>query len=416
VETLGIRVETGGAQLHRVRFALVTVQVALSVVLLGGAGLMLRTLVNLQRVDLGFAAEDVVTARLALPFFAYRDPERRLQFFDRLVSGVAAEPGVLAAGAVTRLPFADADGQDWSGPFGLSAGDVADWEHERVEYRAVVPGYLDAMRARLRQGRTLEPADNRDDAPLVVLVDDVFAARVWPDDDAVGQPILIGALNPSGTGSEPRWAEVVGVVDHLRQDQLMGERRGTIFVPYHAFRWFEVSIAVRSSLSVDNVAGAIRVHAAAIDPDVPMASVRPMSDYVRDTLAPTRFILAMLVVFAAMAIVLAAVGLYGVIAYLARTRTMELGIRLAFGASPRSVARSVMLQGIRPALVGTILGVPAAVAASRLIAHLLYGVAPSDVPTYLVIVTVILGVATVASIEPAWRTTQIDPVVTLRGD
>ncbi|HMB52836.1 MAG TPA: ABC transporter permease [Thermoanaerobaculia bacterium] len=397
---------SGGGRL-RLRSVLVVAEVALSLVLLAGAGLMLRSFVSLSHVDPGYRAEGVVTYKLNLPFLSYRDADQRLDLFARLDERVGELPGVESAGAVFPLPLA---GRLWTGPWGLPGEAQEEWSKNEANFRATRPGFFEAMGAHLLAGRTLERADVEDRREVVV-IDDRLAAKAFRDQPAVGSRI---ALDLFGEAHE---MEVVGVVAHMRHDSLAVEGRETIYLPHHYFPWSHMYMTVRTAgVPPESVLPGIRREVAALDPGLPVYGERPMVDYVEEALAPTRFVFLLLALFAGVAVLLAAVGLFGVISFAVRQRTREIGIRLALGAPAASILRLVMGRGLLLIGLGVAFGIAAALALTRVLASQLHGVSWSDPATYAAIALLLVAVALAASWLPARRAMEVDPMESLRSE
>jgi putative ABC transport system permease protein len=406
--------DAGSARRNKVRTALVVVEVALSLVLLIGAGLMLRSFTKLQQVDPGFDTKNVLTLKVPLPFFKYRGPEERVSFFERLRERIETLPGVESVGGVTPLPLSGGD-QYWVQPYGRDNATEEEWAANRADYRAVVPGYTEALGIELRSGRTLVDADNQEGALGVVVIDERLAELTWPDDDPVGKGMQIVRFDFETMQMQRVPVQVVGVVRRVRSESLTGDGRGAIYYPYRVFPWWPMSVAVRGSADPSSLTTAIRREVAALDADVPIADVRLMGDYVDEAMAPTRFTLTLVGVFAALALLLSSVGLYGVISYSLRQRFQEFGVRIAFGAGSQNIVRMVVSHGLFLALSGVALGLVAALALTRTASSLLFGVSPMDPVTFAGIPVLLVGVTTIASYIPARRATRIDPVNALRG-
>jgi putative ABC transport system permease protein len=406
--------DAGGARSNKVRTALVVVEVALSLVLLIGAGLMLRSFTKLQEVHPGFETDDVLTLKVPLPFFKYNQPDGRVSFFERLRQRLEALPGVEAVGGATPLPLGGGD-QYWVQPYGRDNATEEEWASNRADYRAVVPGYTEAMGIQLRAGRTLVEADNQAGALPVVVVDEKLAALTWPDEDPVGKAMQIVRFDFEDMKMQRVPVQVVGVVRHVRSESLRSDGRGAIYYPYRFFPWWPMSLAVKAASDPSALTSAIRQEVSALDGDVPIADVRLMEEYVDDATAPTRFTLTLVSVFAGLALVLSAVGLYGVISYSLRQRFQEFGVRMAFGAGSRNIVRMVLSHGLVLALSGVVLGLVTALALTRTASSLLFGVSPMDPVTFAGIPVLLVGVTALASYIPARRATRIDPVNALRG-
>ena len=402
---------SGGAR-QRFRNGLVIVEMALAVVLLTGAGLMLRTLWSLQRVDLGFDASNVLTLRLSLPQASYRTPEEVVGFYQRLLERVRSTPGVRTAGAVRALPLASTIGD-----FGLriegyvpppGTGAKGDWE-------IATDGYLEALGERLVRGRTIAPSDTTD-GMLVALVNEEMARRYWAGRDPLGGRMKIG-----GSAERP-WVTVVGIVADVRHNGITGVVKEKFYVPHT--QWHRsignpiraMNLVVKTSGDPLSLIAPIKQQIRELDPALPIADVRTMADVVGATLSTPRFTGVLLGVFAGLALALSAIGIYGVLSYVVSRRTREIGIRLAIGASRGQVLRMVLRNGLILSLTGIALGIAAAALTTRLMGTLLHGVTPGDPATFAAVGIGLSGVAALASLIPAWRATRVDPVVALKTE
>jgi putative ABC transport system permease protein len=402
-----------GPRRNRLRGTLVIGEMALSLVLLIGAGLLLRSFVMLSKVEPGFSSERVLTANFSLPFFSYREWDKRTGFFRELTERMAAIPGIESVGGVTPLPLS---GEARTGHFTLDESDVEQWTRNEADYRPIMPGYFETMQTSMLSGRRFSAADNQTGAPSVAIVDETFAAQVWPDDDPIGQRLVIQVPNRTQTGAQTAWAEVVGVVQHVRHTDLSQDSRPTLYLPYETDGWFELSLVAKTSVEPLSVVDAIRREVQAIDADLPMFAVRTMDDYVADAMAPTRFALVLIAVFAGVAMVLASVGLYGVISYIVRQRTREIGVRIAFGAEGRNIMRLLLGKGLALAAAGVGIGLVAAYGLTRVMENMLFGVSASDPTTFAGIATLLVAVAALACYVPARRAMRVDPMMALREE
>ncbi len=408
-ESLRDRGASGDAgRVRTLRSGVVVGEVALCLVLLIGAGLMVRSFASLQDVDPGFRPEGVLTFSLTLPQPRYPLPADRARMNRQLLERLGSIPGVEAVGAALPLPLS---GQAMNGRYGPEEALAEPERFRQADYRAVLPGYFRAMGTRLLEGRTFTAADEADSAAVVV-VDEVLAERMWPGESAVGKRFVVRVTTP-----EPQWVEVVGVVEHQRHASLAEEGRETIFYPDRFVGSFgQLTWTLRSSGPPLSVLEAARREVHALDPRIPLADVRPMENYVREAMAPTRFTLILIGAFGAVALILASVGLYGVLAYTVRQRTAEFGVRMAFGAGSRSILGMVVRRGMALTAVGVGVGVLAAMGLTRLMSGLLVGVAPTDPLTYLGISLLFLAVAAGACLLPALRATRVDPATALREE
>jgi putative ABC transport system permease protein len=396
---------------HGVRRGLVVVQLAGSVVLVIAAGLLVRTLVALNAIDLGFETRRVLTAGIQLPASDYQTPASVVDFYRRLTAALEAQPGVAAAGAVRVLPLARTIG-DWS--ITLEGRPTGPNENPNGDYQAVTPGYFAAMGTRLLRGRFLSEAD-RADAPPVVVVNDTMAARYWPGQDALGRRFQMG-----GTGSRLPLMTIVGIVGTSRHNAVVEEPRAEMYLPYAQTPVTvggparAMSLVIRTDTDPLALATTLRREVRAIDANLPIADVQTMETVAAAALAGPRFAALLLGLFAALALTLAAIGTYATISLLVSERAQEIGIRIALGAEAGAILRWILGEGLALAGVGIAIGMAGALAATRMLAALLYGVSPLDPLTFTLVPAVLALVAALASLTPARRAAAVDPVTTLR--
>ena len=397
---------TGGKFL---RNAVVVVEVALAFVLLVGSGLMIRSALALLRTDPGYDASGVLTFVAAPPGGpAFAQPEQRQAFMRGLRDRFAALPGVTAVSAAFPAPL---DGRLGNARYGTEEAAADPSKFQQADVHIVLPGYFETLRTRLIAGRTFTEDD---DAPTraVVVIDDLLAAKAFGGKPAIGERLFIRAR-----GNQPEWVQIIGVVAHQRSSSLATPGREALFL---ADGYFGYGAATRWLLRTRGdplaVAGAVRREVAAFAPGVPVAELQPMEDFLQAARAPTQFALLLIGVFGAIAVVLAAVGLYGVLSTAVRQRTAEIGVRMTFGAEAAGIFRLIVGQGLRLSGVGILVGLGAAVAATRVMASLLVGVKPTDPPTFGAIAVLFLGVAAAASWLPARRAARLDPAVALREE
>ncbi len=391
---------------HALRDALVTCEVALSVVLVIGAGLLLRSLNRLERVDPGFAAERVLTFRLQLPPARYTDAPARARAIERLEQQLKAAPAIAAAGATTTLALG---GYTWTGDATVEGRPAADYERE-LRHESVTAGYFGAMGISLLHGRLFDPFDTAD-RPPVTIVNETLARKYFRDANPVGRRLKFGRPADSAP-----WVTVVGVVADARQDGLGTPVRPEVYDPFTTRPMAGVVFAVRTTGIPDAVTADVRTVVAGFDRDLVVTDVKTMVDVVRDSVGDERFRASLAGAFAATALVLAALGLYGVLAYFVTQRTTEIGIRLALGATPSSVFWMVAREAVRPVVPGAVAGLAVAYAASGLIGSLLFGIERLDRPTYLAAGALIGVIAAVAAALPAARAVSVDPIASLRHD
>jgi putative ABC transport system permease protein len=403
---------TAGAARQRVRSALVVSEVVLAVVLVIGAGLMGRSLSALGRVPLGFDPDGVTTMRLAIPQTRYDTPEKVVGFYRQLVERVRALPGIEAAGVVRALPLATTIG-DW----GLDVDGYVEspGRNAKGDWQIVTDGAFEAMGMRLVRGRWFTAADTTASQPVMV-INETMARAFWPDGAAIGGRVTVGGGDPVRPD-----AVVVGIVADERHNGVTGVVKEKFYVPHS--QWHVATggnlirnafLVVRATGDLGALAGPLRQAVRQLDPTLPVAAARPMTEVVTTALATPRLTGFLLGSFAAVALALAAVGLYGLLSYLVARRTHEIGIRMAMGAERRQVLGLVLGHGLALALGGIGLGVVAAFGATRVMRSLLYEVAPTDPVTFVVVPLALLAVAALASVVPAARAMRVSPVVALR--
>jgi putative ABC transport system permease protein len=407
----GANATTGGGR-RRFRDALVVAEMALAVVLLIGAGLMLRTLWSLQRIDLGFNPSSVLTMKVALPQASYPQPEQVVAFYARLMERIRAVPGVLAAGAARSLPL-----DSTIGDFGLRIDGYVPppGTNAKGDWQIATDGYLQAMGERIVRGRGIESTDTSD-SQLVGLVNEEMARRYWPGRDPIGGRFRIG-----GGGDRP-WVTVVGIVGDVRHNGITSVVKEKFYVPHT--QWHRslgnavrsMTLVLRTNGNPAALAAPVRSAIGEMDPNLPVAEVRSMDDVVGSALSTPTFMSVLLSIFAALALSLSAIGIYGVLSYVVSRRTREIGIRVAIGAGRARVLRMVLGGGVSLALVGIGAGLILAFAVTRLLRGLLHGVTPADPSTFAVVAIALTGVAALASLVPAWRASRVDPVVALKSE
>jgi predicted permease len=395
---------SGGVSRHRMRTVLVTGQLALAVMLLVGAGLLVRSLRHLQSRDLGYSIESTLTFEVVLVGDRYDDPGAQDRFFDALYTRLAALPGVAAVGGSGNIPMRG----------GAMASLAIDGRPEpavklpEVGYQPVSDDLFRAMGVPLKRGRVFGPQDDTD-APRVVLLSESLVRAFWPDGDPIGARIRLGP-NPN----DP-WMTVVGVVGDVRMG-VADDSRPTAYVSARQDHWGGMTIVMRTTTDPMSLLPAVRREVRAIDPTIPVAEAHSMKQVQSMGLADRRLPMQLMAAFALLALVLAAVGVYGVMAYSVAARTREIGVRVALGAQPRSVFAMVVRQGMGAAAAGLSLGVLGAAALGRVLTTLLYGVKPTDVFTFVGVAGVLLAVVLVACLVPARRAVRVDPLEALRSE
>jgi putative ABC transport system permease protein len=402
------RTATAGTGTHRVRSALVIAQIALGVMLLVGAGLLLRSLNRLSHVDLGFDPNHLLTASFDLSETRY-NPDQQDRFVLDLLSRLKNLPGVTAASGAIPLPLSN---NAWTISFNWPDHPVPEENEPSANVYLASTGLFEAMKIPLLRGRTFEDRDQRNSAP-VMIVTDSFARKFFHDQDPIGRKITIGAgEGPSRDRYKTR--EIIGVVGDIRTNKLDNTPDAAYYIPISQLMWGTPTLVIRTAADPATVAGNVRKILNAMDPDVPLYEIRTMGEYLAVDLGRARFQATLLGLFATMALILTAVGLYGVMSQAVAQRTHEIGVRMAMGATRESVLAMVLSHGTTLTVIGTVIGIGGALALARLIESLLYQIPPRDPATYLG-VSVILGlVAIAASYVPAHRAAKVDPMVALR--
>lgn len=400
------RTNSAGQGRARLRRVLLAAEVGLTVVLLIGAGLLLKSYQHLRSSDIGCATRNVLTMHFSLPNARYDTSEKVAAFHEQLLPRLRALPGVKAAGISTALP-----GQGYGGDSRFSIPEHPAASPGVVDdaiVRGVDPGYFSAIQIPLTRGRSFN-ANERLDNARTVMISESFARHYFPGEDPIGKHIK--ALDFQGV--PPQGFEVVGVVGNTLWG-LTEEEAPTMYFPLYSGGWPGASIAVRSDLDVASLAAPIEKLLAQMDPDLPVADVLTMEQSIGKSTLDASFTSTLVLAFAAMALMLAAVGLYGVLSYLGTQRTGEIGIRIALGAQRSAVLRLMLVDGLRPAAAGLVIGLVASGFAVRLIRSLLFGTSPLDWTVFAAVTIVLSLVATLACALPAWRASRLDPMQALR--
>jgi predicted permease len=396
---------------HNLRRSLVMGEIALALTLLTGAGLLVRSFARVAGVDPGFNPSHLLTFNVSLPRLAYPSDTQQVAFFDAMLERVGGTAGVKSVGMTSVMPF----GGSWStGSFsveGYTAG--PNQPNPWGDIRIVSPAFLPTLGAKLLKGRMFDDRD-REGAPRVAIVDEETVKRFWPNSDPVGKRITRGPVNDS-----TRWIEVIGVVSHTMHEGLDADARVQLYFPYRQIARFginEMSVAVRTTGDPMAAIAAVRRAVHEVDNRVPLAQLRSMEQLVDDSVGQRRLSMMLLGLFSTIALVLASVGIYGVISYSVSQRAHELGVRMALGAARDHVVKLVMRQGMTLAIIGIAVGVLGALALTRLMTTQLFGIKPTD-PLTFASVAILLGVvAALATLIPALRAARVDPVVAMRGE
>ena len=397
---------TAGRAGRRLRNALVVAELAMAVVVLIGAGLLMRSFVRLRSVDPGFQPAGLLTVRVPLAGGRNAAPDRRIAFFRQLTERVATLPGVRAVGAVNALPLT---GLGMGSTFAVEGRPIPGaGQRPQALLRSATPPYFGAMGIPLLAGRALADSDAALSS-TVIAVNRTLARRLFPGGGAIGGRLTVDQLPGHA-------AEIVGVVGDVRSDRIDGEEWPTIYYPYPQFPSLAMTLAVRTAGSPLGLASAVTREVHQLDPDQPVADLRPMDDVVDLAVSGARFNTALLMTFGCIAFLLAAVGIYGVISYDVSRRTNEIGVRMALGARPADVRRLVLGQGARLAVYGIAAGLLGAVVLTRWMATMLYDVQPTDAWTFTLISVLLAVVALGASFVPSRRAMALDPLTALRHE
>jgi putative ABC transport system permease protein len=392
---------------HRLRRGLMVVEVALALVLLTGAGLMVRTLKQLIRVDTGFQVDHLLTMRVTLTGDQWPD-DRRQRFYTDLLADVRRAPGVTSAALAFSLPI---EGSNWNTIFIARDKPIPPRpELPHGAYSPISDGYFETMGTRLLTGRLFNDRDTPT-SPKVVVVNQTLAQRLWPNESAIGKLLKQGWPEQEGT-----WREIVGVVADVKFEGVTVTTPMQVYLPLTQESSRMLAIVARTSAQPATITSAVQATVQRLDKDLPVYATKTMDQILDTSMARERMSMLILIVFATVALTLASVGLYGVVAHGVTERTHEIGVRLALGAEPRHVLGLVVRQGLSTALIGTAIGVAGAIALSRAVQGLLFGVTATDPATFGAVVTILLGVALIACYIPARRATRLDPTTALRAE
>ncbi|MBO0797889.1 MAG: ABC transporter permease, partial [Blastocatellia bacterium] len=369
-----------------------------------------RSMFNLLHVDPGFNAEKLLTMRLSLPEERY-NPKTMRVFYDECLARVMAVPGVRSAALTHSVPIR---GANWGSEVIAADKPVpARADMPESDLLRVSPNYFEMMGIRLLRGRLFTSADNAESAP-VVIINETLARRIWPGEDPIGKRIKEGMAD--NNDKDHPWREVVGVVNDVKMDGVDRTTSLQTYLPYSQMPYEYLGVVVRAQRDPAALAPAVEKAIRTIDKDLPIYSIFTMDQLLGNSLAQRRLMLVLLSSFAGLALLLAAAGIYGVISYVVRQRTHEIGMRMALGAQASDVLELILRQGLKLALIGIALGAAAAFALTRLLESQLFGVRPADATTFGAVALVLLLVALIACWLPARRATKVDPMIALRCD
>ena len=389
----------------RLRSVLIVTSVAMALVLLVGAGLVGRSFERLMKVDYGFRAEGVFAASIGLPNERYGQREQRAAFYSEALRRLSATAGVRAVGFTNIAPFSGGSTSISYTAVGRQPASAD--EYLQANWRSVSPGYFAATNVSLKKGRLVAETDGLQ-APRVIVISETMARRVWPTDDPLGKTILL-------SGNQTPWT-VVGIVGDIRDQLLQNEPEPMMYLSFQQVPWSNMWLLVRTTGDPMTVAPVVRREIHAIDPLLPVANEQPLTRFVSQIAAQPRFTALIFGLFASAALVLAVVGVYGIVAYGVTQRTREIGVRLALGATPSSIVGGVVKQGVGLAGFGIAIGLWVAYALSRFMQGILYDVAATDAVTYLGVAALLVSCAVAASILPARWAARLDPVRALRDE
>jgi putative ABC transport system permease protein len=390
------------------RQALVVSEVALALMLLVGAGLLMRSLGSLRAVDPGFDARNVLTASIGIPDAKYPTPEQRNQFFDRVRERVGMLPGVEAAAWIDSVPLQGGSTQ-YVVPQG--APPMADSERPTVAVRLSSPGYFGVARIPLLAGRDFTTADNYG-SPGVIILSAQTAERFWPGEEPLGKQVTLKMMSP-----EPR--VVVGIVGEVKIGALdagISDSETAVYAPAAQFAFGGAQLVVRTSVNPESLTRALIGAVHAVDPEQPVLDIETLQSVVEESLGQRPTAMKLLAGFAGLALLLASVGIYSVLAYTVRQRVREIGIRMALGAPAASVLRMIVIEGLKPTILGVVVGLVLAAGLVRVLGALLYGVSQHDPRTFAIVPALVIAVGLLATWIPAWRATRVDPIDTLRAE
>jgi putative ABC transport system permease protein len=381
-------------------------ELAIAVVLLVGAGLLIQSLWRLRQVSPGFNPQSVLTFVVGVPEVKY-PTAKQSQFYRDLVARIESLPGVRSAGAVVPLPLS---GDMFRISFEIEGRPTAKGEQPSADFFAITPGYFKTLGIAQLKGREFSEHDDKQ-APGVIIVNQAFAQKFFPNEDPIGKRIRPGIATDE---EKPAMREIVGIVADVKNRNLSSEFRPGYFLPTAQIPFNEMTVVVKATGDPHTLISAVQREVTAMDKELPVFNVKTMDEYLAASVATPRFNTTLLAIFAAVALVLTIVGLYGVMSYSVAQRTNEIGIRMALGAQTRDVLRMIVAQGFKMALIGLAIGLVGAFALMRVIASLLFGVTTRNPLTFIAVAALLAFVALLACYLPARRATRIDPLVALR--
>lgn len=404
------RGSSAGRSRHRLRGALVVLEVSLALILLVGAGLLVKNFRGLLAVNEGYSPESVLTMNLSLPEVQYKDPQARLAFHEQTLQRLGSVPGVRTASIATSVPYANGGGagtQDFSieGRPLLNRG-----ESRAAIVETVSPGYLDILRLKLRDGRLLTGRDTSDSNPVAV-ISESLARRYFPGETALGRHVKLGKDE-----SEKKWMTVIGIVNDVHYGWIEKDDIPTLYVPFRQSPPYYTTLVLRTVGEPLQLVSAVRAEVGAVDPNLPLFNIKPFDRVITESIIGIAYVAAMMSVLGLIALVLATVGVYGVMSYAVTERTHEIGIRLSLGATTSDVLRLVLRSGMLLTVLGLVIGLPIAFLLARAMSSLLFGVGAADPVAFLGLTAVLAAVAVLACYIPARRAAQVDPLLALRHD
>jgi putative ABC transport system permease protein len=405
-ESLKSTRQTEGRRPRRWSNVLVVAEVSLAVLLLVGSGLLVKSLVHLQRTNPGLVAGELLSVEFDLSASSYQEPERASDFYRRLVQQIESLPGVQSVSFGTLQPLSGSAGSD---PFAIEGRQLDPRNLTSAGWQLVGPNYFKTLGIPIIKGRDLTIADTESGAPGVAVINEKMAARYWPNEDPVGRRITLGLPRHDNP-----WITIVGVAKNVPHRALDSQPEPDWYTSRVASPQRHRFLFVRSAQPTSSLLPAIRNQVAAIDRFQPLTSVKTMNEVIGATTAPRRLNALLLGAFAAIALVLAALGIYSVISYSITLQTQEFGIRMALGAQRSSIMRMVLKKGIILTVFGVAIGLVAAFALTRWMSSMLFGISASDPVTYVLVLLIALGAALLACAIPARRATRVDPLVALR--